>query len=43
MNKENGKSLPDAFRTKITKYALLTVLIWLALFVGMAFVRFGTG
>ena len=43
MSKENGKSPPDAFRAKITKYALLTVLTWLALFAGMAFLRFGTG
>jgi hypothetical protein len=43
MNKKNGKSPPDAFRAKITKYALWTVLTWLALLVGMAFLRFGTG
>ncbi len=43
MHKENGKPPPDDLRAKITKYALLTVLTWLALFVGMAFVRFGTG
>ena len=43
MNKKNGKSPPDAFRAKIAKYALLTVLASLALFVGMAFLRFGTG
>ena len=43
MSKENRKSPPDAFRAKIAKYALLTVLAWLALFAGMAFLRFGTG
>ena len=43
MSMENGKSPPDAFRAKITKYALLTVLTWLALLAGMAFLRFGIG
>lgn len=42
MNKEKEKS-PDDFRAKVTKYALWTVLTWLALMVGMAFVRFGSG
>lgn len=43
MSKENRKSRPDALQTKITEYALLTVLATLVLFVGMAFLRFGTG
>ena len=43
MSKENGKPPPDAFRAKIAKYALMTVLTWLTLFAGMAFLRFGTG
>jgi hypothetical protein len=43
MNKENGTLPPEAFRARIAQYALLTTLTWLALFAGMAFLRFGTG
>ena len=43
MIKKNQKSRPDALRTRVTDYALLTVLATLALFVAMAFLRFGTG
>ncbi len=43
MSKENEKLPPDAVRAKIAKYALLTVLTWLALFAGMAFLRYGAG
>jgi hypothetical protein len=43
MSKENRKSQPDAFQTRITEYVLLTVLASLALFAGMAYLRFGTG
>lgn len=43
MSKEKGKSPREAFRAKVTKYALWTVLTWLAILAGMAFLRFGTG
>ena len=43
MRKENGKTPLDEFRTGVAEYALLTVLASLALMVGMAFLRFGTG
>ena len=43
MIKENRKSRQDAMQTKITEYALLTVLATLVLFVGLAFLRFGSG
>lgn len=43
MSNGNRKSRPDALQTKITEYALLTILVSLALFAGMAFLRFGTG
>ncbi len=43
MIKENRKSRPDALRSRVTEYALLTVLATLVLFAAMAFLRFGTG
>ncbi|MCX5891824.1 MAG: hypothetical protein NTW80_02440 [Deltaproteobacteria bacterium] len=43
MGKGYRKSPPDAFRTRVTEYALLTVLASLALFAGLAFLRFGSG
>jgi len=43
MEKGYRRSPPDAFRTKVTEYALLTVLASLALFAVLAFLRFGTG
>lgn len=43
MEKSYRRLTPEDFRTKITEYALLTLLAWLALFAGLAFLRFGTG
>lgn len=40
---ENKKAPPDDFRTRVAEYALLTAMASIALFIGMAFLRFGTG
>lgn len=43
MAKENRKSHPEAQRTRVMEYALLTALVWLGIFACMAFLRYGTG
>jgi Flp pilus assembly pilin Flp len=43
MDKGNRKWHPEANRTRVMEYALLTVLISLGIFACMAFLRYGTG